>query len=215
MVVVVGSEKGGTGKTTIATNLAIFRAQSNRDVLLVDADPQGSAIEFSRVRESEGHAPAITCVMITGRSVASEVRKLMPRFGDVVIDVGGRDSAALRSAMLVANVMVVPCLPGQFDVWSIEGMNALVREAAALNEGLRAVTVLNKVDTNPRMGLADETAEFTKDLSHIRLLDVRLGYRVAYRRAAAEGQAVTELAKKDPRAVHEIEALAAEVFKNA
>jgi chromosome partitioning protein len=116
MVVVVGSEKGGTGKTTIATNLAIHRAQSGRDVLLVDADPQGSAIEFSRVREGEGHTPIITCVMITGRSVASEVRKLNSRFGDIVIDVGGRDSAALRSSMLVAQVMVIPCLPGQFDV---------------------------------------------------------------------------------------------------
>jgi len=72
MVVVVGSEKGGTGKTTIATNLAIYRAHARRDVLLVDADPQGSAIEFSRVRESEGHTPTLTCVMITGRSVASE-----------------------------------------------------------------------------------------------------------------------------------------------
>jgi chromosome partitioning protein len=153
--------------------------------------------------------------MVTGRSVASEVRKLAPRFTDVVIDVGGRDSAALRSAMLIANVMVIPCLPGQFDVWSIEGMNALVREAAALNEGLRAVTVLNKVDTNPRVGLADETADFTKDLSHIRLLDVRLGYRVAYRRAAAEGQAVNELAKKDPRAITEMGHLVEEVFKDA
>ena len=215
MIVVVGSEKGGTGKTTIATNLAIYRAQAGRDVLLVDADPQGSAIEFSRVRESEGHTPAVTCVMVTGRSVASEIRKLAPRFDDIVIDVGGRDSAALRSSMLVAQVMVVPCLPGQFDVWSIEGMNALVREAAALNEPLRAVTVLNKVDTNPRVGLADETAEMTKDLSHIRLLDVRLGYRVAYRRAAAEGQAVNELIKKDQRAITEIENLIREVFKDA
>jgi chromosome partitioning protein len=94
-------------------------------------------------------------------------------------------------------------------------MNALVREAAALNESLRAVTVLNKVDTNPRVGLADEAAEMTKDLSHIRLLDVRVGYRVAYRRAAAEGQAVNELAKKDPRAVSELESLAQEVFKDA
>jgi chromosome partitioning protein len=168
MIVVVGSEKGGTGKTTLATNLAIYRAQVRRDVLLVDADPQGSAIEFSRVRESEGHTPAITCVMVTGRSVSSEVRKLAPRFDDV-IDVGGRDSAALRSAMLVAQVMVIPCLPGQFDVWSIEGMNTLVREAVALNEPLRAVTVLNKVDTNPRMGLADEAAEMTKDLGPIRI----------------------------------------------
>jgi chromosome partitioning protein len=94
--------------------------------------------------------------------------------------------------MLVAQVMVVPCLPGQFDVWSIEGMNALVREAAALNEALRAVTVLNKVDTNPRMGSADEAAEMTKDLSHIRLLDVRIDYGVSYRRAAAEGHAVND-----------------------
>ena len=65
------------------------------------------------------------------------------------------------------------------------------------------------------MGLADETAELTKDLSHIRLLDARVGYRVAYRRAAAEGQAVNELVKKDPRAVSEVDSLVQEVFKDA
>jgi len=215
MIIVVGNEKGGVGKTTLAANLAILRAQQGRDVLVVDADPQGSITEFFRVREEEGYTPALSCVSVTGKSVSSEVRKLVPRFDDIVVDVGGRDTAAFRSALLVAEALLVPSLPGQFDAWSLETLNTVIAEARALNEKLRPLLVLNKVDSNPRIGLTDETAEFVADLENLPLLPVKIGYRVAYRRSAAEGQAVNELSKKDPKAIDEIKNLYREVFENA
>lgn len=212
MIVVVANEKGGVGKTTLAANLAILRAQQDAKVLVVDADPQGSISEFFRVRTDEGHEPSLTCVAIAGRGVSSEVRKLVPNFSDVVIDVGGRDTAAFRSALLIADVLLVPFLPGQFDAWSLETVDALVDEAQALNQGMKALMVMNKTDTNPRVGLAGEVGEFAEELKNLTLLPVRVGYRVAYRRSAAEGQAVNEIGKKDSRATQEMRDLYKEVF---
>lgn len=213
MVIVVANEKGGVGKTTLAANLAVMRAQHGNDVLVIDADPQGSFSEFCRVREEEGHTPALTCAAVLGKSVASETRKFVPRFDDIVIDCGGRDTAAFRSALLVADVLLVPSLPGQFDAWSLENVDTVVGEARALNEGIRSFLVMNKVDSNPRISLSDEVLEYAADLENLTPLAVKVGYRVAYRRSAAEGQAVNELAKRDPKAISEMENLYQEVFK--
>lgn len=215
MILVVGSEKGGTGKTTIATNLAVLLAQESGGVLLVDSDPQGSAMEFNNVRDEEGHTPSMTCVKVTGKSVASEIRKLSPKFDHVVIDVGGRDSAALRSAMVIADVLVVPFLPSQYDAWSIEHMDSLIEDAQGFNPDLTPLLVMNKVDTNPQIKLADEASEFVKDLKNLKLVDLRLANRVAFRRSAAEGQTVNELAKRDPKAAGELQGVFDEVMKNA
>lgn len=214
MVVLVANEKGGTGKTTVATNIAIMRAQQGRDVLLVDADPQGSSSEFIRVREDEQVKPSITCVAITGRGVSSEVRKLIPRYQDIIIDAGGRDSAGLRSALIVADALIVPFLAGQYDVWGVENMDTIVGEALGLNPDMKPLLVLNKQDTNPRISLATEAEALAKEMQNLQILNTKLCYRVAYRRSAAEGRAVNELDKLDPKAVSELDALYKEVFSN-
>ena len=211
-VILVANEKGGTGKTTLATNMAIMRAQHGRDVLLVDADPQGSSSEFIRVREDEQVKPSLTCVSITGRGVSSEVRKLIPRYQDIIIDAGGRDSAGLRSALIVADILIVPFLAGQYDVWGVENMDQIVGEALGLNPEMKPYLVLNKQDTNPRISLASEAEALAKEMENLNILNTKLGYRVAYRRSAAEGRAVNELDKRDPKAVAELDSLYKEDF---
>ena len=218
MIVVVASEKGGTGKTTIATNLAVVRAQNERDVLLIDADSQHSAIDFATVRDSEGHVPELTCSSITGSGIGSELRKLAPKFDDIIVDVGGRDSSTLRSALLVANVLIVPFIASQFDTWGLERMNAIVGEVLSLNEKLRTIAFLNKLDTNLRIGLAEDASTFAADLKYLNFLKtITIGYRVAFRRSIADGMAVTELTKvkRDPKAISEITNLYQEVFIHA
>lgn len=212
MIVVVANEKGGTGKTTLASNLALFRAQAGRDVLLVDADPQGSAAEFTKIRDDEGISPAITCVSITGRAVSSEIRKLSPRYQDIVVDVGGRDSAGLRAGLVVANVLVIPFLAGQYDIWGVEAMDELLENALAVNPDMRVVAVLNKRDSNPRVSLVQEATECFSDMKNIVLSPVQIGYRVIYRRSAAEGKAINELDRRDQKAEVEMAALYEEVF---
>lgn len=216
MIVVVASIKGGTGKTTISSNLAVVRAQNASDVLLIDGDTQGSALDFAAVRDEEGHQPEITSSVIFGKSTGAELRKLTPKFDDIVVDVGGRDSSTLRSALLVADVLVLPFLPSQFDAWALDLMDSLIGEVLLLNEGLRVVTVINKVDTNPRTDMVSETILFSENLKNIPFSNIKLGYRIAFRRSVADGLAVTELkSKKDPKAVSEVQMLYEEVFKDA
>lgn len=215
MIITVASEKGGTGKTTIATNLAVIRAQNGNDVLLIDADPQGSSRDFASVRETMDHQPSITSVSLYGGSIGAEIRKMVSKFDDVIVDVGGRDSSTMRSALLVSDVVVIPFLASQLDAWSIERMDNMIGELLLLNDRLRSIIFLNKVDSNPKVALADEAVAFTDSLKNITFSGIRVGYRVAYRRSVAEGQSVTELDRKDSKAVTEITRLYKEVFQDA
>ncbi|MDR0697401.1 MAG: AAA family ATPase [Christensenellaceae bacterium] len=218
MIIAVSSEKGGTGKTTIATNLSIIRAQKGTDVFLVDADSQRSTIDFAAVREQEKHEPVLCCAGISGPGTYDEIRKMAQKFDDIVIDVGGRDTVTLRKALLIADIVVVPFIPSQLDVWGLDRMNEIVGEAKAMNENLRAISVMNKVDSNPKIVLKEEAVNIAKDLINIEFAGLTLGYRVSYRRCIAEGVAVTELGpknKKDEKAIAEVMALYEEVFKDA
>ena len=92
MILTVGNTKGGVGKTTIAVNLAILRASTGRDVLLVDADAQGSASVFSEIRAELNGRSGYTVVGLHGSAVRTQVRQLAPKYHEVVIDVGGNDT---------------------------------------------------------------------------------------------------------------------------
>ncbi|MCL2311295.1 MAG: AAA family ATPase [Firmicutes bacterium] len=217
MIVIVSSEKGGTGKTTIATNLSIIRAQKGVDVFLVDSDSQRSATDFSAVREQEGHEPSLCCAGISGPGTYDEIRKMSQKFDDTIVDVGGRDTVTLRKALLAADIVVVPFIPSQLDVWGLDRMNEIIGEAKLMNENLRAICVMNKVDSNPKIALKDEALLIANDLTNIKFTGLTVGYRVSYRRCVAEGIAVTELSKskKDEKAVSEMMKLYEEVFGDA
>lgn len=216
MIIVIASEKGGTGKTTIATNLSIMRAIRSKDILLVDADPQGSSSDFLRVREEEGHKPSVTCSAIYGRNLATELKKLTTKFDDIIVDVGGRDSTSLRSALLAADILVVPFLPSQLDAWSIEKMDSIVGEVLQLNPDLKSTVVLNKLDTNPKILLSSEATEFVAECQHLTFSNLKMGYRVSYRKAVAEGKSINELPKKESeKALEEMQKIYDEVFQNA
>lgn len=214
MVITVASEKGGVGKTTLAVQFAIMLAQQKHDVLLVDADPQRSALEVAGVRAEEGHLPTITAVALGGKTLNAEVKKLIPKYDHIVIDVGGRDSIALRCSMLVSDHVLIPILPGQLDAWTLENFDTLVEQGQAFNPKLQAWLVLNKVDTNPAIKIAEEVIDFAKDLKNIKTLKSKIGYRVAYRRCVAEGLAVNEMSKRDVKAMNEIDTLFREVLSN-
>ena len=160
MIVLVGGEKGGTGKTTLATTLAAARSASGRDVLLVDTDHQGSASHWATVRDeaiASGTAlPSVPCVQVFGKAVARQVGDLADRYADVVVDAGGRDSVELRSAMVAADLLFVPVQASQFDVWTLEQMDELVGQASAVNPRLRAAVVFNRASTHPRVREAEE-----------------------------------------------------------
>lgn len=211
MIVTIGGIKGGSGKTTVATNLAIMRAAVRRDVLLIDADDQETATDFTALRTERRAAGAgYTGIKLTGPAVRSETLKLKDKYQDIVIDTGGRDTSSQRAAMAVSDVLLIPFVPRSFDIWTIEKVAELVEEMRAANPTLRAHTFLNRADA--RGSDNEDAAEVLEDSSTLHLLSAVIGQRKAFGNAAAEGLAVTELRQSDPKAIEEITALYQLVF---
>jgi chromosome partitioning protein len=211
MIIVAGGIKGGGGKTTTATNLAIIRAAAGRDVLLADADDQETASDFTNLRNERAVSGAsYTCVKLTGAAVRTEIRRLAPKYHDVVIDTGGRDTTSQRAALTVADVLLVPFVPRSFDLWTIDKVAELVDEMKAANPKLRAFTFINRAD--PRGSDNDDTREVLRENQTLEFLDAPLGTRKAFSNAAAAGKAVTELHPLDAKATDEMMTLYRYVF---
>ena len=212
IVIVVGGIKGGSGKTTVATNLAVMRAASGRDVILVDADRQGTASDFSALRDASHAGRArYRCVQLVGRAVQAEAPRLI-RGGasDVIFDTDGQDVETQVSALALADVLLVPFVPRSFDFWTLDRVVARVEEARVRNRRLRACAFLNRVDA--RRSANDDADAVLGEGGVLEVLPVRLGMRNAYGAAAAQGLAVTELRPPDKKASQEVETLYACVF---
>lgn len=212
MIILVGGEKGGTGKTTLATNLAAIRALVGRDVLLIDTDPQGSANYWAQSRDEENITPRVACVQKFGKGLPAEVKDLANRYEDIVIDAGGRDSVELRSALVIAEKIYIPIQPSQFDIWTLNQMDELVETAKAFNPELQAQVLISRSSTNPSVRESDDTRKLLDDFANLDLANVIIRDRIAYRKAAKDGLAVTELKPKDSKAVDEMQSLYKEVF---
>jgi len=211
MILTAGGIKGGGGKTTIATNLAIMRAIEGRDVLLVDADDQETATDFTNLRkEQRGELPGYTCIKLTGGAVRTELLRLAPKYQDIIIDTGGRDTASQRAALSVAHVLIVPFVPRSFDLWTLDKLAELVTEMRQANPGLRACTFINRAD--PRGADNKDTGEALRENDALQFLDIPIGTRKAFGNAASAGLAVTELKPDDPKASEEITRLFRYIF---
>ena len=112
MIIVCGGIKGGSGKTTVATNLAVMRAAEGYDVLLVDADDQETATDFTIQRNLRTNDQAgYTSTKLTDDAVRTQVKRFSNKYSDIIIDTGGRDTRSQRSALVVADALLVPFLP--------------------------------------------------------------------------------------------------------
>nr|MBI9047714.1 hypothetical protein [Anaerolineaceae bacterium] len=195
----------------IATNLAAIQAKKGGDVLLLDTDPQGSATLWSRTRDESKIEPSVYCAQKFGR-VDTELRKLSNKFDHIIIDAGGRDSEELRSSMLVADRVYIPLQSSQFDVWTISQMATMVSQASMLNPGMKAYIFLNRASSNPSVTETEEAREILGDLDSLILSQVIIHDRIAYRKAARDGMAVTEMKNPDQKAIAEINLLYKEIY---
>ncbi len=202
MILTIGNTKGGVGKSTLAINIAIGRANQGKDVLLVDGDDQGTSITFTDLRTEKLGQPNYTAVSLQGAALRTQVRQLATKYDDIIIDVGGRDTGSLRAALTVSDCLLIPVQPRSFDIWAVNQIAELVKEAREVNAALRAAVVLNIADTQGQDN--KDSGEAIKEIEGLELLDVIIGRRKAFPNAAAAGRAVTEQTPKDPKAVEEL-----------
>jgi chromosome partitioning protein len=204
MILAVGNIKGGVGKTTLAVNIAISRALAGHDVLLVDGDEQRTAITFTDLRTEQIGSPGYTIVSLHGASLRTQVRQLADKYNDIVIDVGGRDTGSLRAALTVAETLLIPVQPRSFDIWAVDQVADLVKEALEINE-LRAVAILNAADAQGHDN--EEATRAISEVEGIEMLKILIGRRKAFPNAAATGRSVLEQNPKDVKAVAELNSL--------
>lgn len=208
MVVLIGGEKGGTGKSSLATNLAASRADAGHDLILVDTDKQGSASHWVATREEQDASLApVPCVQVFKKRVTAQVQELSDRYDDIVIDAGGRDSVELRAALVVADRLFVPLQPSQFDMWTIERMNDLIEQAQAINPDLQGWAVINRASPNPVVTESEEAQEVLEEFDNIAYSGIVIHERIAFRRAVRSGRSVFEMGDPDPKACRELSAL--------
>ena len=210
MILTVGGIKGGSGKTTVATNLACIAATQNADVLLVDADDQETASDFTAVRKEDyPDAPRYTCTKLTGKAVRTEILELAPKYDHIIVDTGGRDTTSQRAALAVSQLLLVPFVPRSFDIWTLNKVATLVEELRFVNPALAAYVFLNRTDPQGQGTENAEAAALLGEIDGLTYLDAPLGSRKAFGHAATKGLAVTELADHhhNPKATAEITAL--------
>ena len=212
MIVLIGGEKGGPGKTTIATNIAAMRTIDMGDVLLVDTDKQPTSSYWCSMREDKGIRPRVASIQKYDKAVRTEISELNKKFLDIIIDAGGRDSPELRGALLVCDKAIFPLRPSQFDLWTLGRLNSLVEVALEINEKLKAYVVINQSSPNPAVREAEEMKEFLAEFDNIKLLNSVICERIVFRRAALNGMGVTEYKPEDLKATEEMNSLYGEIF---
>lgn len=194
-VIVVGGEKGGTGKTTISVNMAIMSALMSKDVLFIDADKQRSGAKFFDRRNGNGVKPEITCVNILGKHLNSELDRLASRYERIIVDVGGRDSVELRSALVAKSVSnwYSPIQPSEFDMDTLETIEELSELSQTYNPNLQAHIILNACSTHAQTRTTEEAKSvIVESFPNLHVCDTTIGHRVSFKYSISNSCSVVE-----------------------
>jgi chromosome partitioning protein len=209
MIIIIGSQKGGCGKSTAAVNVCAEMAKGGHDVVLVDADRQYTAANWAMDRSANEALPTVHCVQ-KYENIRDTLLDLDQRYDHVIVDAAGRDGRELRTGMTAAHKLIVPFRPSQPDLDTMPKMQELIVQARDLNPGLEVYGLLAMAPTNPVVNEVAEALDYLQDYPEIQLLKTIIRDRKVYRDAMSEGMGVVEMG--NPKAAHEIITLVKEIF---
>jgi chromosome partitioning protein len=208
MIFTIANTKGGVGKTTTAVHLAAMLARTS-PTLLIDGDPQASAASWAAWRRESGRLPSPTTTCLVGKAILTEGKDLAAGFAHTVVDAGGRDSAALRASLLLAQRAIIPVGASNFDAAAMTDLLEVVELAREYNPSLDVRVLLARID--PRTKDTGEMLVYLEEQG-LKVLSSRVCERVAFRRSTGEGATVQEIGK-DHQATAEMEVFFDEVTK--
>lgn len=205
MIVAFLNQKGGVGKTTLAVHIATAFAQRGRKVLLVDADPQGSSLDWSASRQTE---PLFPVIGLPTKTLHKEMPAHLANYDDIIIDGPPRVNELARSAIIAADIVIVPVQPSPYDVWAVKEIVDLLSEAAVFKETQKSAFVINRKIVNTAIGrdVVEALASY-----QLPVLNAQISQRVTFAESATQGSTVLEVAPQSAAST-EINRLADELI---
>lgn len=201
MLTVVGNLKGGTGKSTVAFNLAVWLAHDKNGVMAFDLDPQCTLVDVCDVRLEDGYEPTFDVSTSlaelearagdsgAGNSVAGDIGKA----GPIIVDMSVANMPAMEKAISLADRILIPVQPSQADIWSTQRFLKIVRDNINQDNKPEVLGFINRADTHIGVRETDEAESALKMLPGLTPLNIRLYQRMAFRRSFSEGLSVFEL----------------------
>ena len=214
-IAVIGGQKGGTSKSTIAQNLAVALAGRGHRVGVIDTDnTQNTSLVWADTRGLDTSLAAIHCTDADAGTLGGILTAWREQFSHIIVDTGASDSEELRSALLRADIFISPTQPNQADLWTVARVDQVYRDARRLNDRLRAWVVISQASsTHPqRAELAAADKFITATYPELQLARAIIRDRAAYSRALGEGRGVLEYSPRDEKAIAEINLLFSELY---
>ena len=209
MIVLVGGEKGGSGKSCLAQNLAVyFRTHYNGEVLLVDCDPQRTTSDWIQERKDNTDLPSINCVQLYG-NIREDLLSLKTRYDFVVVDCGGQDNRALRSSMSVASHALIPLRPKRRDLKTLPHMEDIITTCKMVNPSLNAAVVMTQCPALPNQAKRILEAKEVCRTFCVQVLENIIYSRNVYDDSEERGLSVMEI-EPEGKAAEEIRVIAKE-----
>lgn len=215
MIISLVNQKGGVGKTTLAVCLAYQAWLSGERVLLVDADPQQSIMEWSDKREKE-LPEHFSVVGMAKNTLHRDLPRVAKDYGITIIDAPPRTTDIARSTIVASDLVIIPCTPSPYDVWASKEAIKIIKEISISKEQLKYAMVINIKRANTVIGrdIKDAIIDLVKTLDFdIPVLNSEISQRIIFAETAAAGLAVQE-ADPEQKATKEINLLYEEIKKH-